>query len=208
MSLTQIEFWPPPFIINFEKKNKHKFSRDFNLNYEQTVPPQEDEPVEQEALRDPGRQRPRAASTHDKSVSNRAANREEEEKLPHHHHKIPPSRRAKNREFEMGKQWWGWGEKRRERAKPGAEGDDAVEARGLEEAGEPEHGRRLRLRRKRLHGRRKKKLSFRFSFLFSFCLRGRIAMIGCVYYYETRKKAYLSLMRQRVRKADLFSRRL
>jgi hypothetical protein len=81
----------------------------------------------------------------------------------------------------MGKLWWGWGEKRRERAKPGAEGDDAVEARGLEEAGEPEHGRRLRLRRKRLHGRRKK-LSFRFffffSFIFSFCLRGRIAMIG------------------------------
>lgn len=27
-------------------------------------------------------------------------------------------------------------------------------------------------------------------------------MIGCVYYYETRKKAYLSLIRQRVRKAD------
>lgn len=52
-------------------------------------------------------------------------------------------------------------------------------------------------------------VSFFFSFfLFSFCLRGRIAMIGCVYYYETRKKAYISLMRQPVRKADFFSRRL
>lgn len=36
---------------------------------------------------------------------------------------------------------------------PGAEGDNAVEARGLEEAGEPEHRRRPRLRGKRLHRR-------------------------------------------------------
>lgn len=37
---------------------------------------------------------------------------------------------------------------------PGAEGDNPVEARGLEEAGEPEHRRWPRLRRKRLHRRR------------------------------------------------------
>ena len=36
---------------------------------------------------------------------------------------------------------------------PGAEGDNAVEARCLEEAGEPEHRRRPRLRGKRLHRR-------------------------------------------------------
>jgi hypothetical protein len=50
---------------------------------------------------------------------------------------------------------WGLGKRGRGRGTggPGAEGDDAVEARGLEEPGEPEHGCRLRLRGKRLHER-------------------------------------------------------
>lgn len=210
MSLTQIEFWPPPFIINFEKKTSTNLAEISTSITSKLYLPRKMNPLSRKhcaILADRGLElhphTTKALATEQRIERRRKNSPTTTTKSPH----LDAPRIENSR--------WGSSDGGGERR----EGS----GRNLAQK-ETTRWRRAAWRKPASQstaagfacdasdsmggGRRSFRFVFLFFFLFSFCLRGRIAMIGCVYYYETRKKAYLSLMRQRVRKADFFSRRL